>query len=120
MNTRTLTVTRREALCAIGAALFSAVRPSAQAGSLEFDGIDHVEFYVSQVERTRDFFASVFGDTVLRNATAAKNYLKIGSAYLAFERPRTAAIRTAPEFRELEAELWDLLRAEAQQAETEE
>jgi catechol 2,3-dioxygenase-like lactoylglutathione lyase family enzyme len=90
MNARMISPTRREALCAIGAALFAAARPSAQAGSLEFDGIDHVEFYVSQVERTRDFFASVFGNTVLKNATAAKNYLKIGSAYLAFERPRTA------------------------------
>ena len=90
MSRQSLTPTRREALCAIGAALFSAVRPSAQAGPLEFDGIDHVEFYVSQVERTRDFFASVFGNTVLRNASAAKNYLKVGSAYLAFERPRTA------------------------------
>ena len=30
--------TRREALCAIGAALFAAARPSAQAGSLEFEG----------------------------------------------------------------------------------
>jgi catechol 2,3-dioxygenase-like lactoylglutathione lyase family enzyme len=90
MSTRIPTPTRRAALGAIGAALFQAARPVAQAGSLEFDGIDHVEFYVSQVERTRDFFASVFGNTVLRNATAAKNYLKIGSAYLAFERPRTA------------------------------
>jgi catechol 2,3-dioxygenase-like lactoylglutathione lyase family enzyme len=85
-----VSLTRREALCTIGTALFSASRPTAQAGSLEFDGIDHVEFYVSQVERTRDFFASVFGNTLLRNATVAKNYLKIGSAYLAFERPRTA------------------------------
>lgn len=90
MNTRTLTPTRREALYAIGTALFSAARLSGQAAPLEFDGIDHVEFYVSQVERTRDFFASVFGNTVLRNASAAKNYLKVGSAYLAFERPRTA------------------------------
>jgi hypothetical protein len=81
-----LTATRREALCAIGAALFQTARPSAQAGSLEFDGIDHVEFYVSQVERTRDFFASVFGKTLLRNVSASKNYLKVGSAYLAFER----------------------------------
>jgi catechol 2,3-dioxygenase-like lactoylglutathione lyase family enzyme len=85
-----VSLTRRQALSAIGAALFQAARPSAQAGSLEFDGIDHVEFYVSQVERTRDFLASVFGSTALRNATASKNYLKIGSAYLAFERPRTA------------------------------
>ena len=84
------TLTRREALYAIGAGMFSAARPSAQEASLEFSAVDHVEFYVSQVERTRNFFASVFGNTLLKNASAAKSYLKIGSAYLAFERPRTA------------------------------
>jgi len=70
--------------------MFAAARPSAQDASLEFHAVDHVEFYVSQVERTRDFFAAVFGNTLLGNASASKSYLKIGSAYLAFERPRTA------------------------------
>jgi hypothetical protein len=42
------------------------------------------------VERTRDFFAAVFGNMILKNASASKSYAQIGSAYLAFERPRTA------------------------------
>ena len=70
--------------------MLSTARPSAQAVSLEFDAIDHLEFYVSDVPRTREFFAALFGNTLLKNASAAKNYLKMGSAYLAFERPRTA------------------------------
>jgi catechol 2,3-dioxygenase-like lactoylglutathione lyase family enzyme len=70
--------------------MFLAAHPSAQAVSLEFDAVDHIEFYVSQVERTRDFFAAVFGNTLLKNASASKSYVRIGSAYLAFERPRTA------------------------------
>jgi catechol 2,3-dioxygenase-like lactoylglutathione lyase family enzyme len=82
--------TRREALFAIGAGTLSAVHLSAQDASLEFDAVDHIEFYVSQVERTRNFFASVFGGTLLKNASASKSYIRIGSAYLAFERPRTA------------------------------
>jgi catechol 2,3-dioxygenase-like lactoylglutathione lyase family enzyme len=82
-------LTRREALSAVGATLLSATRISAQATALDFDAIDHVEFYVSQVERTRDFFARVFGNTLLKNASAAKSYVKVGSAYLAFEKPRT-------------------------------
>ncbi len=82
-------LTRREALYFVGAAALSAARTSAQEAALEFDGIDHVEFYVSQVQRTRDFLAAVFGPTVLVNATAAKNYVKVGSGYFAFERPRT-------------------------------
>jgi catechol 2,3-dioxygenase-like lactoylglutathione lyase family enzyme len=77
-------------LYVIGAGMFSAARPSAQEASLDFDAVDHVEFYVSQVERTRNFFATVFGSTLLKNASAAKSYVKIGSAYMAFERPRTA------------------------------
>jgi catechol 2,3-dioxygenase-like lactoylglutathione lyase family enzyme len=83
-------LTRREVLYVIGAGMFSAGRPSAQEASLDFDAVDHVEFYVSQVERTRNFFATVFGNTLLKNASAAKSYVKIGSAYMAFERPRTA------------------------------
>ena len=82
--------TRREALSAIAIGMVAAVRSYAQEAPLEFDAVDHVEFYVSQVERTRNFFASVFGGTLLRNASASKSYLKVGSAYLAFERPRTA------------------------------
>jgi len=83
-------LTRREALGALGAGVFTAARPMAQSVALEFASIDHVEFYVSDVPRARDFFASLFGSTVLRNASAAKNYVKAGAAYLAFERPRTA------------------------------
>ena len=82
-------LTRRQAIYAIGAGVLSTARLPAQV-ALEFDGIDHVEFYVSQVERTRDFFAAVFGNTLLKNASAAKSYVKVGSSYLAFERPRTA------------------------------
>ena len=83
-------MTRREALCALGGGWFAAARPSAQAPGLELAGVDHVEYYVSQPERTRDFLAAVFGNTVLRNASAAKHYIKVGASYLAIERPRTA------------------------------
>lgn len=83
-------MTRRQALYAAGAAMFGAARTSAQTPSLDLAGVDHIEFYVSQPERTRDFFAAVFGNTVLRNSSAAKRYVKIGAAYVAFERPRTA------------------------------
>jgi catechol 2,3-dioxygenase-like lactoylglutathione lyase family enzyme len=83
-------LTRREALSAIGIGMFAAARPFGQEAPLAFEGVDHVEFYVSQVERTRAFFAAVFGGTLLKNASASKSYLKAGSSYLAFDRPRTA------------------------------
>jgi catechol 2,3-dioxygenase-like lactoylglutathione lyase family enzyme len=83
-------LTRREALSAISTGVFTARRLVAQTAALEFTSIDHVEFYVSDVPRTRDFFAALFGTNLLRNASAAKSYVKAGAAYLAFERPRTA------------------------------
>ena len=83
-------ITRRAAIYAIGAGVLSAAQLSAQGAALEFEGVDHIEFYVSQVERARDFFAAVFGGTVLKNTSASKSYLKLGSSYMAFERPRTA------------------------------
>src|SRR5947208_2543907 len=83
-------LTRRDAFYLVGVGVLAGARPFAQEAALEFDAIDHVEFYVSQVERTRDFFAAVFGTTLLKNASASKSYLKLGSSYMAFERPRTA------------------------------
>jgi catechol 2,3-dioxygenase-like lactoylglutathione lyase family enzyme len=83
-------ITRRQAICAIGSSVFAAARAGAQDAPLDLEGIDHVEFYVSQVDRTRDFFAAVFGNTLLKNVSASKSYLRLGSSYVAFERPRTA------------------------------
>ena len=85
-----LRLTRREALSAFGIGMFATARLFAQQAPLVFDGVDHVEFYVSEVERTRNFFAAVFGGTLLKNGSASKSYIKAGSSYLAFERPRTA------------------------------
>jgi catechol 2,3-dioxygenase-like lactoylglutathione lyase family enzyme len=85
-----LRLTRREAFYAVGAGVIASARARAQEPPLTFAAIDHVEFYVSQVERTRDFFAAVFGNTILKNTSASKNYLRIGSSYMAFERPRAA------------------------------
>ena len=74
-------LTRRETL-----GLLAAGTLSAQTSPLQFAALDHIEFYVSDVEKSRDFFVRLFGNTVLKNASASKRYLKLGSAYMAFER----------------------------------
>jgi catechol 2,3-dioxygenase-like lactoylglutathione lyase family enzyme len=51
-----------------------------------FSALDHLEFYVSNVEKSRDFFVRIFGNT-LRNRNN-KRYLKLGATYMAFEQPR--------------------------------
>ena len=80
-------MTRREAVRLFGASLLTARSLSAQGEALEFDALDHIEFYVSNVEKSRDFFVRIFGNTLLRNRTG-KRYLKLGSTYMAFEPPR--------------------------------
>jgi NitT/TauT family transport system ATP-binding protein len=62
--------------------------------------------------------AILLGDRVL--VMSARPGVIIASKKVPFERPRTAAVRAAAEFRELEAELWSLLRQEVRQAEGEE
>ena len=57
-----------------------------QAATPEFAALDHIEFYVSNVEKSRDLFVRIFGNT-LKNRNG-KRYLKLGSAYMAFETPR--------------------------------
>ena len=71
-----------------GAAAGTIARPSAQAAALDIEGIDHVEFYASDVTRTRDFLAALFGTTVLKNAQFGRSYVKVGSSYLALLQPR--------------------------------
>src|SRR6476646_11379417 len=77
---------RRESLRLFGAGLLAARTVVAQEEQLQFVGLDHIEFYVSNVEKSRDFFVRMFGNT-LRNR-APKRYLKLGSTYMAFEPPR--------------------------------
>ena len=75
---------RREALGMLGAGLLAGRGLTAQGQGLEFSALDHIEFYVSNIERSRDFFVRIFGNTLLKNRTT-KRYLKLGSTYMAFE-----------------------------------
>jgi catechol 2,3-dioxygenase-like lactoylglutathione lyase family enzyme len=51
-----------------------------------FAALDHIEFYTSDVERSRDFFVRIFGNTLKIRGT--KRYVRVGSSYIAFEPPR--------------------------------
>jgi len=81
-------MSRRKMLSLTGAGLLAARNALGQGQEPEFAGLDHIEFYVSDVEKSRDFFVRIFGNT-LKNR-APKRYLKLGSTYMAFEPPRGA------------------------------
>jgi glyoxylase I family protein len=51
-----------------------------------FTAIDHVEFNVSDVEKSVAFYARIFGNTVLKNNRTTRRYLKLGPAFIAMDR----------------------------------
>jgi hypothetical protein len=80
-------VNRRELLGAFAASLLSRASAFAvQADELQFAGLDRVEFYVGNVDKSRDFFVNIFG-TTLKNRNG-KRYVKLGASYMTFEPPR--------------------------------
>src|SRR5262249_42721788 len=82
---------RRDMLKTLAVVVGSPKFLGTQERGLQFTRIEHIEFYVSNVEASRDFFARVFGNTILRNSTTPKRYLKLGASYMAFETQRAGA-----------------------------
>jgi len=80
---------RRELLGLLGIGALAARGYAAQEQAPQFSALDHFEFYVSNPEKSRDFYVRIFGNTLL--SRGAKRYLKLGSTYMAFEAPRGTA-----------------------------
>jgi catechol 2,3-dioxygenase-like lactoylglutathione lyase family enzyme len=57
---------------------------------LAFTGLDHLEFWATDVEKSRDFYARIFGNTVMKNKTTTRRYIKLGASYLAIDRGQEA------------------------------
>jgi catechol 2,3-dioxygenase-like lactoylglutathione lyase family enzyme len=83
-------VNRRESLGFLGAAAFAggfAMRRTAAADpGLRFTGLDHVEFTVSDVEKSLAFYVQVFGSTVMKNNQTTRRYIKLGGCYIALDK----------------------------------
>jgi catechol 2,3-dioxygenase-like lactoylglutathione lyase family enzyme len=77
-------INRRDALRILGAGAF-AVRVSPQETSLHFDALDHLEFFVSDIQRSLAFYTRIFGNQLWKNNRTARRYLKLGSTYIALE-----------------------------------
>ncbi|MEO5925557.1 MAG: VOC family protein [Bryobacteraceae bacterium] len=77
-------MTRRHLLAVMGAA--AAQRASAQT-ALKFRGLDHIEFTVTDVEKSTNFYAQLFGGAdVMKNRTTTRRYIKLGASYMAIDR----------------------------------
>jgi catechol 2,3-dioxygenase-like lactoylglutathione lyase family enzyme len=72
--------TRRETLGILGAAALGAAD-----APFSFTGLDHIEFTVTDVKRSVEFYTRIFGNALMKNARTERRYLKLGSAYIAME-----------------------------------
>ena len=76
---------RREALGWL-TALCAAPCAEGADSAFRFASLDHIEFTVSDVEKSRDFYARIFGNTVMKNNQTTRRYLKLGSSYMAVDK----------------------------------
>ena len=77
---------RRELLSVLGVGALAIRRAAAADTALRFTTLDHVEFLVSDVEKSAAFYARVFGNTVLKNNKTTRRYVQIGASYLAMDK----------------------------------
>jgi catechol 2,3-dioxygenase-like lactoylglutathione lyase family enzyme len=75
--------TRREALATLTAAAF-ATRPAVAAdASFRFSALDHLALTVDDTEKSVHFYSRVFGNTVMKEKTNPRHYVKLGPNYVA-------------------------------------
>jgi catechol 2,3-dioxygenase-like lactoylglutathione lyase family enzyme len=75
---------RREALRLLGAGVLAA-RITPAEDSLHFSALDHLEFFVSDFQKSLGVYVRAFGNAVWKNNRTARRYLKLGSTYIALE-----------------------------------
>jgi len=63
---------------------------SARAQAPVYASIDHIEFFVSDLERSLPFYTRVFGAELWKNRQTERRYLQLGNSFLAFEQGEPA------------------------------
>jgi catechol 2,3-dioxygenase-like lactoylglutathione lyase family enzyme len=85
-------ILRRELLGMLGVGAIAIRKAAAADSALRFTALDHVEFLVSDLEKSAAFYARVFGNTVLKNNKTTRRYLKLGASYIAMDRNAQGAV----------------------------
>jgi len=79
--------TRREALATlIGGAVITRTARSAEA-PFHFGALDHLAIAVDDTEKSVHFYTRVFGNTVLKEKTNPRHYVRLGPNYVAMAPP---------------------------------
>ena len=79
------TVTRREMMSVMAGGALSRFRPPSGPAALKFVRLNHIDFFVSDVEKSKRFFGPIFQFPVKQQN--GKWYVWLGSGYLQFGMP---------------------------------
>lgn len=78
-------------LFALGLLLLGGNGAAAQTGP-RYAALDHIEFFVTDLDRALTFYSRVFGNEVWKNRQTERRYLRLGNSYLALEQRATPSI----------------------------
>jgi catechol 2,3-dioxygenase-like lactoylglutathione lyase family enzyme len=76
-------LTRREALATLTAATLAARTAFSAAAPFRFGALDHLALAVDDTEKSVHFYTRVFGNTVMKEKTNPRHYVKLGPNYVA-------------------------------------
>src|SRR5579864_5914708 len=79
----TALLTRREALAALTAGALATRTAHAAAAPFSFGALDHLALAVDDTEKSVHFYTRVFGNTVIKEKTNPRHYVRLGPNYVA-------------------------------------
>lgn len=83
----TALLTRREILATLTAASLATRTASSADAPSQFGGLDHLALAVDDTEKSVEFYTRIFGNTVLKEKTNSRHYVKLGPNYVAMAPP---------------------------------
>ena len=91
---------RRQALAALASGAIAGKAIAAITDTLHFAALDHVAIAVTDVDKSVAFYASVFGNTVLKDNRSTRRYVKLGPCYVAIANPALSLSLVSPSNRQ--------------------
>ena len=79
--------TRREALATLTAGVLAARKALSAGAPFHYGALDHLALAVDDTEKSVHFYTRVFGNTVLKEKTNPRHYVKLGPNYVAIAPP---------------------------------
>jgi catechol 2,3-dioxygenase-like lactoylglutathione lyase family enzyme len=76
---------RREIIGLLAGAAWTARTAAAADQPFPISALDHLEFFVSSIDKSVAFYTRVFGNALWKNNRTSRRYLKLGACYIAME-----------------------------------